>query len=174
MLVKLLGTSVNSNTTSTESGSDLTFGEFIQGKRYKIGTLGNSNAAAWRAIGAATGTTVNEVFIATGAGVSSGGANGSGVQGGSSGKAKIMSDPNSGRTNVSNAKCVLVTNGSDGKRFINVTTADGTLVGSVQVPRYAMIKLQKDPDQMLWAASNTTGLGTNESLVQFSPIAFTD
>lgn len=174
MLVKLLGTSVNSNTTSTVTGADLTFGQFVVGKRYKIGTLGTSNAAAWRFVGAATGTTVNEVFIATQTGISTGQAAGSGESGGTSGLAKIMSDPNSGRTNVSNAKCVLVTNGSDGKRFINVTTADGTLVGSVQVPRYGMIKLQKDPDQMLWAASNGTGLGTNEPLVQFSPIAFTD
>ena len=174
MLVKLLGTSVNSNTTSTVTGDDLTFGQFVVGKRYKINTLGTSNAAAWRFVGAATGTTNNEVFIATRAGISTGIPAGSGEIGGQSGLAKIMSDPNSGRTNVSNAKCVLVTNGSDGKRFINVTTADGTLVGSVQVPRYAMIKLQKDPDQMLWAASNTTGLGTNEPLVQFSPIAFTD
>ena len=77
--------------------------------------------------------------------------------------------------NISSAKCVLVVNGSDGKRVVFLTNAAGTAIGSFTIPKYAMVKVVKESTDKLYAAENLAGSGNDaDILVTFTKIGFTD
>ncbi|HCY80900.1 MAG TPA: hypothetical protein DHV22_04470 [Xanthomarina gelatinilytica] len=82
---------------------------------------------------------------------------------------------NAGKSSISNAKCVLVVNGADSKRTIFLTDSGGTAIGSFTLPRYAMVKVTKGKNELLYAAENAAGTGNPDSIfVTFTKIAFTD
>ena len=70
------------------------------------------------------------------------------------------------------ATCVLASNGGAQKRF--VLLAEGTtIVASVCIPTYGMVKIRKDKDQKIFAAQGVGGSGDATS-VTFTKLAHTD
>ena len=55
-----------------------------------------------------------------------------------------------------------------------VTGFRGNIVASFTIPRYGMVKLLKEPDQMLYAADSIAGHGSKSTGVTFAKIAITD
>jgi hypothetical protein len=75
-------------------------------------------------------------------------------------------------SDLDNAKCVLASNGGEQKRF--VLLAEGsTIVASVCLPRYSMVKIRKDKAQKIFAAQGQAGSG-DATNVTFTKISFTD
>ena len=183
MQVKLLGLSVSADTNNNTYPGAVNegFDNIVAGRRYKIvavatsdNTIGGTPSAgspdekgAFASVGADGTPTAGEHFLASAAGTS--------VTTHNAGATVLrVSDKDVNRSNVDNAKCVLVQNGSTAKRVVFLTKADGTVVGSFSVPRYSLTKLVKDADQMVWAAQGLTGAGSQASGVTFTSIAFTD
>jgi len=87
----------------------------------------------------------------------------------------ITADKDGNANNISEARCVLVVNGSDGKRVVFLTDANDVAIGSFTLPRYAMVKVTKKSSEKLYAAENLQGHGTvGDILVTFTKIGFTD
>jgi len=191
MQVKLLGLSISTDTNNIgySGAQNESFDNIVAGQRYRIIAVatdsnavgGNPTAGstaekdAFTSVGAVKTTTTAPIttptagqhFLASAAGTS--------VTTHNAGATVLrVSDKDVNRSNVDNARCVLVQNGSEGKRVVFLTKADGTVVGSFSVPRYSLTKLVKDADQMVWAAQGLTGAGSQASGVTFTSIAFTD
>jgi len=188
MQVKLLGlsTGTDTNNNTFADAVDEGFDNIVAGRRYKIiavatntNALGGTPTAgsndekdAFTSVGAIARTAsaapaAGQHFLAK--------ANGTSVTTHNGGATVLrVSDKDANRSNVDNAKCILVQNGSTAKRVVFLTKADGTVVGSFSVPRYSLTKLVKDADQMVWAAQGLTGTGSQASGVTFTSIAFTD
>ena len=87
----------------------------------------------------------------------------------------VTADKAAGANTISNAKCVLVVNGSAAKRVVFLTDANDAAIGSFTLPRYAMVKVTKNSTEKLHAANNLAGEGNEgDILVTFTKIGFTD
>ena len=87
----------------------------------------------------------------------------------------VTADKAAGASNISNAKCVLVVNGSASKRVVFLTDANDAAIGSFTLPRYAMVKVVKNSSDKVYAAENASGGGSaGDILVTFTKIGFTD
>ena len=196
MQVKFLGAAVNTDTNSNiyqVSGVDVAVinasnqtatepSHLVVGRRYKIinngGNVGAKNTIL-TAMGADATPAANEVFrlksLPSAANVTT-------LNNGTPATFQRLSDVDHNKSNIDNATCVLVSGSSAEKKSIMVLDNSatpvsgfrGNIVASFTIPRYAMVKLLKEPDQMLYAADSIAGHGAVNTGVTFAKIAITD
>jgi len=179
MQIKVTGLGVSTDTNNNNVGdpisgftSSFTSTNLVQFRRYKILSVGSAggNDGVLDILGADDSPSANEFF--TLAVVPSA----SQIASLNTANAILqrVSDRDLNKSNLSNAKCVLATNPSTGRRVIFITDSSGTVLKSCGIPSYGMLKFEKDADQMVWAAQDAIGSGSQSTGVIFTPIAFTD